>query len=153
MRITAQDRSINNLIIIGRWEGAFPARRAACRVPRAVRASKRAFSLRYCLYARLLGAGSIHWRKKTPDGCWIHKNQVQKKKTLVWNGFFIAWIIGPVTLQRVTPVPVRVWWCGARVWWCVARVCVHKARGELGPRADGRSRDRRIQTMLTMFSK
>ena len=28
---------------------------------------------------------------------------------------FIAWIIGPVTLQRVTPVPVRVWWCGARV--------------------------------------
>ena len=53
--------------------------------------------------------------KKTLDGCWIHKNHVERKKALVWNIFFIAWIIGPVTLQRVTPVPVRVWWCGARV--------------------------------------
>ena len=57
--------------------------------------------------------------KKTPDGCCIHKKQVEKKKALVWNGFFIAWIIGPVTLQRVTPVPVRVWWCGARVCACI----------------------------------
>ena len=65
-----------------------------------------------------------------------------------WYGtVFIAWIIGPVTLQRVTPVPSA---CVAVRGACV---CVHKARGGVGPQADGWGRDRRIQAMLTMFSK
>ena len=63
----------------------------------------------------------------------------REKKALVWNGFF--------RLDNR--------FCDAATCHPCARacVCVHKARGGLGPQADGWGRDSRIQTMLTMFSK